>query len=108
VTADAGEDMEKEEHSSIGGGITSWYNHSGNQSSCCSENWIYLRTQLYSWAYTQKNAPTYSKDTCSTMFIVALFIIARSREKYRCTSTEEWIQKVWYIYTTQLLKTMTS
>jgi metal-responsive CopG/Arc/MetJ family transcriptional regulator len=30
VTADAGEDMEKEEHSSIVGGIASLYNHSGN------------------------------------------------------------------------------
>jgi hypothetical protein len=30
VTADAGEDVEKEEHSSIAGGIASWYNHSGN------------------------------------------------------------------------------
>jgi hypothetical protein len=30
VTADAGEDMEKEEHSSIAAGISSWYNHSGN------------------------------------------------------------------------------
>jgi hypothetical protein len=31
VTADAGEDVEKEEHSSIAGGIASWYNHFGNQ-----------------------------------------------------------------------------
>jgi hypothetical protein len=31
MTADAGEDVEKEEHSSIAGGIASWYNHSGNQ-----------------------------------------------------------------------------
>jgi hypothetical protein len=31
VTADAGEDVEKKEHSSIAGGIVSWYNHSGNQ-----------------------------------------------------------------------------
>ena len=30
VTADAGEDVEKEEHSSTAGGIASWYNHSGN------------------------------------------------------------------------------
>jgi hypothetical protein len=30
VTADAGEDVEKEEHSSIVGGIASLYNHSGN------------------------------------------------------------------------------
>jgi hypothetical protein len=32
VTADAGEDGEKEEQSSTTGGIASWYNHSGNQS----------------------------------------------------------------------------
>jgi hypothetical protein len=31
VTAAAGEDAEKEEHSSIAGGIASWYNHFGNQ-----------------------------------------------------------------------------
>jgi hypothetical protein len=30
--SDAGEDLEKEEHSSIVGGISSFYNHSGNQS----------------------------------------------------------------------------
>jgi hypothetical protein len=39
------------------------------------------------------------KDTCSTMFIAALFIIARSWKEPRCPSTEEWIQKMWYIYT---------
>jgi hypothetical protein len=39
VTADAGKDVEKEEHSSIVGGIASFYNHSGNQSGSSSENW---------------------------------------------------------------------
>jgi hypothetical protein len=39
VTADAGEDVDKEEHSSIVGGIANLYNHSGNQSGCSSENW---------------------------------------------------------------------
>ena len=38
VTADAGEDVEKEEHSSIAGEIASWYNHSGNQSGGSTEN----------------------------------------------------------------------
>jgi hypothetical protein len=33
------------------------------------------------------------------MFIAALFIIARSCKEPRCSSTEEWIQKMWYIYT---------
>jgi hypothetical protein len=31
--------VEKQEHSSIAGGIASWYNHSGNQFSSFSENW---------------------------------------------------------------------
>jgi hypothetical protein len=39
VTADAGEDVEKKEDSSIIGGIASLYNHSGNQSGVSSENW---------------------------------------------------------------------
>ena len=39
VTADAGEDVEKEEHSSIAGGIASSYNHSGNQPRGSLENW---------------------------------------------------------------------
>jgi hypothetical protein len=33
------------------------------------------------------------------MFIAALFTIARSWKEPRCPSTEEWIQKMWYIYT---------
>jgi hypothetical protein len=33
------------------------------------------------------------------VFIAALFIIARSWKEPRCPSTEEWIQKMWYIYT---------
>jgi hypothetical protein len=40
MTADAGEDVEKEEHSSIVGGIASWYKHSGKESGSSSENWI--------------------------------------------------------------------
>jgi hypothetical protein len=46
-----------------------------------------------------KDSPTYNKDTCFTMLIVALYIIARSQEEPRCPSTEEWIQKMWYMYT---------
>jgi hypothetical protein len=45
-----------------------------------------------------KAAPTCNKDTCSTMFIAALFIIAIIRKEPRCPSTEEWIQKMWFIY----------
>jgi hypothetical protein len=45
-----------------------------------------------------EDAPTCNKDTCSTMFIAALFVIARSWKEPRCPSTEGWIQKM-YIYT---------
>jgi hypothetical protein len=33
------------------------------------------------------------------MFIEALFVIARSWKQPRCPTTEEWIQKMWFIYT---------
>jgi hypothetical protein len=39
MIADTVEDVEKEENSSIGGGIASWYNHSGIQFAGSSENW---------------------------------------------------------------------
>ena len=40
-----------------------------------------------------------NKDTCSTMFIAALSVIARSWKEPTCPSMEEWMQKMWYIYT---------
>jgi hypothetical protein len=42
---------------------------------------------------------TCNRHTCSTMFIAALFIIARSQKEPKCPSKEEWIYKMWYIYT---------
>jgi hypothetical protein len=38
-------------------------------------------------------------------FIAALFMIARSWKAPRCPSTEEWIQKIWYIYTMEYSST---
>ena len=39
------------------------------------------------------------RDTCTTVFIVALFTIARTWKQPRCPSADEWIRKLWYIYT---------
>ena len=39
------------------------------------------------------------KRTCITLFIAALFTVARTWKKPRCPSTDEWIKKLWYIYT---------
>ena len=33
------------------------------------------------------------------MFIAALFTTARTWKQHRCPSTEEWINKMWYVYT---------
>ena len=35
------------------------------------------------------------------MFIAALFAIARSWKQPKCPSTDEWIKKMWYIYTAE-------
>ena len=40
------------------------------------------------------------KDTCTRTFIAALFTIAKDMETtQRCPSTDDWIRKMWYIYT---------
>ena len=39
------------------------------------------------------------KDICTTMFIAALFTIARTWKQPKCPSTDEWIGKMWHIYT---------
>ena len=39
------------------------------------------------------------RDTCTPMFIVALFAIARTWKQPRCPLADEWIRKLWYIYT---------
>ena len=38
------------------------------------------------------------KDTCTTMFIVALFTIAKMWKQYKCTRTDKWIKKIQYVY----------
>jgi hypothetical protein len=41
----------------------------------------------------------YYKGTCTPMFIAALFTIAKLWKQPRCPSTDEWIKKMWYLYT---------
>ena len=39
------------------------------------------------------------KDTCIPLFIATLFTIDRTWKQPGCPSTDEWIKKLWYIYT---------
>ena len=46
------------------------------------------------------------RDTCTPIFIAALFIIARTWEQPRCPWTDEWIRKLWYIYKMEYYSTI--
>ena len=39
------------------------------------------------------------KETCTTMFIAALFTVARTWKQPKCPLTDEWIKKMWHIHT---------
>ena len=49
--------------------------------------------------YSEKT--TVLKDSCTPMFTAALFTIARTWKQPSCPLTDEWIKKLWYIYTTE-------
>ena len=38
-------------------------------------------------------------EPCTTMFIAALFTVARTWKQPKCLSTDEWIKKMWHVYT---------
>jgi hypothetical protein len=95
VTGDAGQDIEKEVHSPIAGGIATWYNHSGIQYDVFSEKLEIVLPEYPAiplLGIYPKDVLMCNKDTCSTMFIAALFIIARSWKQLRCPSMKEWIK----------------
>ena len=52
----------------------------------------------HSWAYIWRKSV--SKDTCTTVFITALFTIARTWKQPKCPSVEERI-KMWYVHTVE-------
>ena len=56
--------------------------------------------QSHCWAYAPRKPEL--KETislCTPVFIAALFIIARTWKQPRCPSADEWVRKLWYIYT---------
>ena len=49
--------------------------------------------------YCKNTALKFEKDRYTTMFIAALFTIAKKWKQPKCPSVDEWIKKMWYIYT---------
>ena len=65
-------------------------------------SWIWWSREHSLCVYIHTVAPlhfTHAWDTCTPIFIVALFIIARTWKQPRCPSADEWLRKLWYIYT---------
>ena len=83
-------------------GNVNWYSHYGEDyrsSLRKPKNRIpYDPTTPLPSIYTEKIIIL--KDTWTPMF-TALFTIARTWKQHKCPSTEEWIKKIWYIYTVQ-------
>ena len=69
--------------------------------------WRYLRNLYIELPYDQAipllgtypDKTFVEKDTCTCIFIAALFTIAKSWKQPKCPSTDNWIRKMWYIYT---------
>ena len=55
-----------------------------------------MTQKSHSWAYT-----IIQKDSCTPVFIAALFTLARIWKQPKCPSIDEWIKKMWYICTVQ-------
>ena len=73
----------------------------------CLSVWMYLRKLYIELPYDQEipllgtyqDKTFLEKDTCTRMFIAALFTIAKTWKQPKCPSTDDWIKKMWYIYT---------
>jgi hypothetical protein len=48
----------------------------------------------------------YSRGNCTPMFIAALFTTAKLLKQPRCPTTDEWIKKMWYLYTMEFYLAM--
>ena len=93
--------MVKRESSFAAGGNANWYSHYGEQYGYSLKNWkqnCHITQQSHCWAYMPRK-PEFERDTCTPLFIIALFTIASTWKQPRCPLADEWIRKLWYIYT---------
>ena len=93
--------MEKRVPSYTVGGNTNEYCHYGEK---CGDSLKKLEIELpYDPAIPLLDIDTKEtrseRDTYTPMFITTLFVIARTWKQPRCPSADEWIRKLWYIYT---------
>jgi hypothetical protein len=58
--------------------------------------------------YQKENKTGYSRNTYTPMSIAALFTIAKLCKQPRCPTTDEWVMKLWYIYTMEYYSATTN
>ena len=95
--------MEKKEPSCTAGGNADWCSHYGRTV------WSFLKKLKMELPfdpvipllgiYPKKPETPIRKDICTPMFIAAQFTIAKIWKQPKCPSVDEWIRKLWYIYT---------
>ena len=96
-----GEGVEKREPSCNVGGRVNWNSYYGEQI------WRFLKKLGIKLPYDPAipllgiypEETKIEKDTCTPMFIAALFTVARTWKQPRCPLADEWIKMLWYIYT---------
>ena len=93
--------MEKREPSYTIGGNANQNSHYGEQ---CGDSLKKLQIELpydpeipLLGMHTKETR--IGRDTCTPVFVAALIIIARTWNQPRCLSADEWMRKLWYIYT---------
>jgi hypothetical protein len=64
--------------------------------------------QSHSWGYTYPKEcdSEYSIGTCTSKFIATVFTIAKLWKQPRCPTIDEWIKKMWYLYTMKFYPAM--
>ena len=103
MTTPAREDVEQGEYSSIPGESTILYYLFGSQCDFSEKLGLNLPQDpaILLLSIRPKDTQSYHRDTFSTTFIAALFVIERTLKQPRYPSTEEWIKKMWYIHTVE-------
>jgi hypothetical protein len=96
-----GEDMGKKEPSYTVSGNVNQYNHYGKQDGGSSILFGYILG-----IYPKECDTGYLRGTCTPMFIEALFTRAKLWKQPRCPTTDEWIKKMWYLYTMEFYSAM--
>ena len=94
--------MEKREPSCTVGGNANWCSHSGKQCGGSSKLKIDLSYDpaiALLGIYPRDTGVRMHRGTCTPMFIAALSTIAKLWKEPKCPSTDEWVKKLWFIYT---------